>query len=202
MPWRISAAIMQESIDSDFLRNLSFVLELPFQPCPAFHKRRALLFAVANNSLFVLLFTRTAAEANERWSELSWLGALSSWTSFLSSLTWPAVLQAGVCYSTDVSVVMICDVTGTEMWIIKLNLPMMREEEWEFHLCVSFMRYWFNFRQDCSGSELSCQNCEKEKKMHLPFPICFYNTIIVFKTKWNGCQFSPSWVSLTSPIPP
>lgn len=147
----------------------------------------------------------TAATAKESWSELSWLGALSCWASFLSSLTWPVVLQASICYSTDVSVVMICDVTRTEMWIIKLictwrgvGIPSLcKPSAVLIKLPAGLFRIWTILPEPW-----------EEKPRYLSFPIHFYNTIIVFKVqllpkaKWmDGSfrRFEYGWLPLSYP---
>lgn len=123
-PWKLlslpSVAGMQLLYKQLSIKETVFCTWAAFQPCRTF-KADGPHFSLLQITLCLYFSPQVQLPWQMRVGvNLSWLRALSCWTSFLSSLTWPVVLQASICYSTDVSMVMICDVTRTQMWIIKL----------------------------------------------------------------------------------
>ena len=89
------------------------------QPCPTFSTTQLLLCAFQSSTACLSLHDQGLLLLTY-FRELLLLRTLSFWASFLSSLTHSVMLHSSVCYSTDVSVVMIHDVTSTGMCIIKL----------------------------------------------------------------------------------
>lgn len=95
-------------------------------------------------------------------SELLLLRALSCWASFLSSLTHSVTLHSSVCYSTDVSVVMISDVTRTGICIIEFSQT---EEQRRvgMPLPCELREDWLSFLNNCSlGSEQFSLSCKEQ----------------------------------------